>query len=136
MAALASITAVRPTSDTVYILIMYGETISAGQPVYLDAADNKYKLADNNASSATATIRGVSITPGVDLGYGLVATSGSIILVGTTAAVGETYYVGATAGQIVPDGDLATGNYVSRIGTASSTTQIKLALETTGVTHA
>lgn len=136
MAALSSITAVRPTSDTVYILVTYGATISAGQCVYLDAADNKYKLCDNNLSLAAATIKGVAITPGVDAGYGLVATGGSIILVGTTAAVGETYFAGATAGEIIPDADLATGNYISRVGTASSTTQLKLAIEATGITHA
>lgn len=136
MAALSGITAVRPTSDTKSQLVKYGATISAGQPLYLDSADNEHKLCDNNASAATATIKGIAMTPGVDGGYGLMAVSGSIILVGTTAAVGETYYAGATAGEIVPDADVATGNYISRIGTAESATQIKLAIEYTGVTHA
>ncbi len=136
MAALSGITAVRPTSNTVQVSVTFGATISVGQPVYLDTADSKYKLADNNFSSATATVRGVAMTPGVDTGYGLVATSGSIILVGTTMAVGETYYVGATAGEIVPDADLSTGMYVSRIGTATSATEIKLAIEATGAVHA
>jgi len=136
MAALSGITAVRPTSDTVTAKVTYGATIAAGETVYLDAADNKYKLCDNNLSLAAATLRGIAITPGVDAGYGLIATGGSIILVGTTAAVGETYFAGATAGQIVPDADLASGNYISRVGTASSTTQIILAIEATGVVHA
>lgn len=137
MAALSGITAVRPTSNTVVSLVQYGATISAGQSVYLDAADSKYKLADSNASSATAAIKGVAVTPGVDTGYGYVATSGSIILVGTTMAVGSTYYVGGTAGTIVPDGaDLATNDYVSRIGTAASTTQLDLAVKATGILHA
>jgi hypothetical protein len=137
MAALTGITAVRPTANTVVAgPVLYGATIAAGQPVYLDASDSKYKLADSNASSTTATIRGVAMTPGVDAGYGYVATGGSIILVGTTMAVGETYYAGATAGTIVPDADLTTADYISRIGTAATTTQLDLAIRATGIVHA
>jgi hypothetical protein len=118
-------------------MVQYGATISAGQVVYADTADtNKMKLADNNASAATAVVYGIAMTPGVSGGYGVVATGGGIILVGTTAAVGETYYAGATAGEIIPDADLATGNYVSRLGTASSATQINLRIENTGIVHA
>lgn len=137
MAALGSITAVRPTSTTKTALVIYGATIAAGQTVYLDSADNKYKLADaNGASAAIAAIKGVAITPGVDGGYGLIATSGSIVLVGTTAAVGTTYFVGQTAGSIVPHADLTTSDYTSRVGTAETTTQILLAIEATGIVHA
>jgi hypothetical protein len=136
MAALSGITAVRPTSTTVISLVQYGATISAGQSVYLDPSDSKYKLADSNASSATAAVKGVAVTPGVDTGYGYVATSGSIILVGTTMTVGETYHVGATAGTIVPDADLTTGDYVSRIGTGASATQLDLSIKATGIVHA
>jgi len=135
MAALSSITAVRPTSNTQFAKVVYGETIAAGQPVYLDSADSKYKLADANLSAATATVRGIAMTPGVDTGYGIIATSGSIILVGTTAAVGETYYCGATAGAINPDADVTTGWYVTRLGTAATTTQLDLAISATGITH-
>jgi hypothetical protein len=136
MAALSGITAVRPTSSTISANVMYGATISAGQAVYLDAADAKYKLCDNNASAAIAAIKGVAMTPGVDTGYGYVATGGSIVLVGTTMSVGETYYAGATAGEIVPDADLATGNYISRIGTGASATQLDLTIKATGIVHA
>ncbi len=136
MAALSSITAVRPTANTKMTgPVAFGDTISAGQPVYLDSTDSEYKLADANASSTTATTKGIAVTPGVDGGYGYVATGGSIILVGTTMAVGETYYVGATAGAINPDADLTTGWYVSRLGTAASTTQLDLDIKATGITH-
>lgn len=135
MAALSGITAVRPTSDTQVSKVVYGATVSAGNPLYLDTADNEHKLADNNASAATAAAKGIAVTPGVDGGYGYIATGGSIILVGTTMAVGETYYVGPTAGEIIPDADLTTGHNVTRLGTAETTTQLKLAIEATGITH-
>ena len=136
MTALASITAVRPTVNTkVSPPLLYGTTIAAGQPVYLDPADNLLKLADSNGSATTAKVKGIAMTPGVNGGYGIIATEGGIILVGTTAAQGETYYVGATAGTIIPDSDLTTADIVSRIGTASSTTQIELSIGNTGIVH-
>lgn len=136
MAALSSITAVRPTSNTKLAeakAVTLGGTIAAGQPVYKDSADSKYKLGDNNASAATADVKGIAITPGVADGAGYVATEGSIILVGTTMVVGTTYYLGATAGEIVPEADLATGNRVTRLGTASTTTQLDLSIKSTGI---
>lgn len=136
MAALSSITAVRPTSNTKIRVVAYGTTISPGQPLYEDPADGEWKLADNDASTTTANAKGIAMTPGVDGGFGIVATGGSIILVGTTMAVGETYFVGSTAGQIIPDADLATGDYVTRLGTAASTTQLNLAIQYTAIQHA
>jgi len=135
MAALSGITAVRPTSSTIVEKVNYGATISAGQAVYLDPADNEYKLADNNLSAVAARARGIAMTPGVDSGQGMIATNGSIILVGTTMAVGETYYAGATAGEIIPDADLATGNRVTRLGTAASATQLDLDVRATEIVH-
>lgn len=136
MAAIGSITAVRTSSDTVVRSVVYGATIAAGQVVYLDSTDNKHKLCDTDLSLAASMLVGVAITPGVDGGYGLIATSGEITLVGTTMAVGETYYAGPTAGSIFPDADIISGNYVSRLGTASAATTIKLSILATGVLHA
>ena len=136
MAALSGITAVRPTANTQFSKVVYGATISAGQPLYLDSTDSEYKLADANLSADGAAVKGIAMTPGVDGGYGIIATSGSIILVGTTMAVGETYYAGATAGEINPDADVTTGWYVSRIGTAASATQLDISIKATGIVHA
>lgn len=136
MAALTGITAVRPTSDTIQERVLYGATISAGQPVYLDTTDAEHKLADCNASATTAKAAGITITPGVDAGYGYIARGGSIVLVGTTMVVGTTYYVGGTPGEIVPESDLTTGDYVTRLGTASAATVLKLSIEATNIQHA
>jgi hypothetical protein len=54
-------------------------------------------------------------------------------LVGTTLVVGTTYCVGSTAGAIVPISDLTTGDYVTILGTASTTTQLDLAIKASGV---
>jgi hypothetical protein len=137
MPALSGITAVRPTANTVTERqAVYGATVAAGQPLYLDAADQRWKLADSNASVSTADVRGVAITPGVNGSYGYVATGGDIILVGTTMAVGVSYVCGQTAGAIVPSSDLVTGDYVSHIGTAVTATQLRLRLDATGTQFA
>ena len=81
----------------------------------------------------TAAAKGIALTPGVADGYGIVATGGSIVLVGTTMTVGTTYNVGSTAGSIVPNADLTTGDYVTTLGTASSATQLDLAINATGI---
>lgn len=93
MAAITLPTSIRATSTTKIRLVQYGATVALGNPLYLDTADNKYKLADAN-------------------------------------------HVGQTAGSVVPFADLTTGDYVTRIGTASSSTVLLLSIEATGVTHA
>lgn len=133
MAALSGITAVRPTSNTRFELVNYGATIAAGVPVYIDSADSKHKIADANSSKATAAVVGLSMTPGVDAGQGIVAKGGSVILVGTTMTVGVNYYAGPTAGEIIPEADLASGDYVTRLGTAATATKLDLSIVPTGI---
>lgn len=131
MADLTGITAVRPTAFTQVRIVPYGATISAGQPIV--KSGTTYVLADANASAALAAAEGIAITPGVSGGYGLMATGGSIILVGTTMIVGTTYIASDTAGGIIPDADRSTGDYVTRLGTASTATQLDLSIVATGV---
>ncbi len=134
--ALTGITAVRPTDRTDVKNVKYGATIAVGEVLYRDVADTEHKLADANASAATADAKGIAITPGIDGGKGLIATGGSIILVGTTMVVGETYYVGATPGQIIATSELATNDRVTRLGTAATTTQLDLDISATGILRA
>lgn len=137
MAALGSITAVRPTINTTFAAApIYGATISAGQPVYQDQTDSFWKLAACASTAAIAAAKGIAITDGVNGSYGVIATGGSLLLVGTTMAVGTDYLVGSTAGTIVPTADLASTNYNTRLGTAATTTQIDLTIVATGIQKA
>lgn len=126
MADLTSITAVRPTANTQMRPVVYGATIAAGQPIYLDTTDNEYKLADADLTITTAECRGIAMTPGIDGGMGYMAFGGSIILVGTTMAVGTEYFASDTAGGIRPVGDIDSGDWPCRLGNASTTTQLDL----------
>lgn len=135
MPALTGITAVRSTSNTVTQNVPYGATLGVAVPVYLDSTDSKHKSTDANLSAVAAAAKGITMTPGVDGGYGLIAIKGSIILVGTTMAVGTTYYCGPTAGEIIPEDELGTGDNITRLGTAATTTQLDLDIKVTGITH-
>jgi hypothetical protein len=131
MANLSGITAVRPTETTQTRIVKYGATVAVGQPLALSAG--KYILADANLSAAGAAAVGIALTPGVNDGFGVMAFSGPVILVGTTMVVGETYLVSPTAGAIMPNADRLTGDFITRLGTASTTTQLDLSIQATGI---
>ena len=131
MANLSGITAVRPTETTQLRIVKYGATIAAGQPIVVSSG--KYVIADANASVTLAAAEGIAMTPGVDNGFGVMAFGGPVVLVGTTMVVGETYLVSPTAGGIMPNADRFTGDFVTRLGTASSATQLNLSIQATGV---
>lgn len=134
MPALTGITAVRPTLNTIYTMKRCGAALGLAVPVYEDAAANSdIKAADANLSADAAAARAITITSGANAGYALVATGGSIILVGATMDVSMTYCVGRTAGEIVPITDLLAGDRVTYLGTASSATQLDLAIQATGI---
>ena len=131
MAAL-TITAVRTTPSTVLQRVTSGATLAVGVPVYQDASTLKHLAADCDASAATRAVKGVTVTPSVDTGAVELATRGNLIFVGATMTVGAKYYLGPTAGEIVPFADLLTGDNVVEIGTAISATEIKITLDNTG----
>jgi hypothetical protein len=107
-------------------------TITAGQVVYR-ATDGRWNLADDD--SATALVRtpiGVALN-GASANQPLdVQTSGDVTI-GATLTAGLAYYLGATAGAIVPVGDVTTPQYPAVVGIARSTTVMRLILTDSGV---
>jgi hypothetical protein len=114
-----------------------GATITAGQPLYLDASVGTYKLADADASAATAQVRGIALH-GALTGQPIKMQTGGDITLGATAApaVGVIYALGATAGSIVPSADLANPVRVSILGVGKSTGVVALKLNNTGIVKA
>ena len=131
MADVSGITAVRPTERTQYRTVLYGATIAAGNCVTMVSTEGV--LSDADASLALAAVEGIAVTPGVNTGYGLIANRGSIILVGATLVVGTVYIASDTPGGIKPITDAGSGDWITIIGTASTTTQLDLAITRTGV---
>lgn len=106
-----------------------GATITAGQVVYEDTADSsKFKLADCDASAATAKVAGIALH-GASAGQPLeidvedddFAPGGTLSL----SAGGDTgiYVLSGTAGGIAPMDDLASGDYPVILMVAKSTSK-------------
>lgn len=111
-----------------------GETITAGQALYSDSTDsNHLKLADCDNTSATATFVGIALNGAADGQPIAYLAPGATINPGATVTVGEIYVVSGTAGGIAPEGDLATGDYVSVIGVGLTSSQIYIIGYNSGV---
>lgn len=114
-----------------------GETITAGQAVYLDTGDSQWKLADSD--SATAAVRGEgSAGLGIALngasdGQPITVLTEGPITIGATLTAGVAYYLSDAPGGICPVGDLATGDYPAVIGIATSTTVLNVDPNASGV---
>ena len=109
-----------------------GEAVTQGQPVYLDSADGKYKLSDNDATGKKV-VRGIALNSAAD-GQPLTIQRGGDITIGATLTAGARYYLSDTAGGIIPEADLGTGMDVVLLGLAKSTSVLALDIQTPGVT--
>ena len=114
-------------------VVQVGVAVTEGAAVYLDTTTSKFMLADAT-TSAKAAVVGIIISPAALDGYALMQTSRKYIA-GTTLVAGDPVYLSATAGggNLCPHADLIATNYVTLIGHAVSTTEIKLDLIATAV---
>lgn len=109
-----------------------GATITAGQTVYQDAADsNHFKLADADATAATATVVGIALNGASDGQPVRVQTTGNINP-GGTVVVGKVYVQSGDAGGIAPIDDLATGDRTTVLGIGTTVSNIKLSINNSG----
>ena len=110
-----------------------GATITAGQLLYLDTTDsNKAKLADADASQATALIAGIALH-GASSGQPIEYQTGGQINPGGTVVTGTRYFASGNAGGLAPHGDLAQNDWVSQIGVGVSTSIIDMNIDISAV---
>lgn len=109
-----------------------GATITAGQVVYEDASDGfSFKLADADASAATAAALGIALQGASDGQPLEIVTEDDDFTPGGTlslSAAADTgiYVLSGTAGGIAPMDDLAAGDYPVILGVAKSTSKMVL----------
>lgn len=112
-----------------------GETVLAGQLVYLNAS-NRWVLFDSNAGGgAGANItdqRGICLHNATNGQPLAVATKDPNFAIGATVANGVSYYGSPNAGAVTADVP-ASGNYAVFLGLARSTTRINLNPTASGV---
>jgi len=118
-----------------------GETITAGQAVYLDATTEKWLLADaDNEIESTEDI-GIALSDG-RLNQPLPVQTNGILNLGATLAKGVIYVIsagpgtGSAVGGIAPYDDLVSGDYVYVLGQATSTSSFTLRIWNTTTTLA
>ena len=128
---------VAPRAGSAILLVTAGEAITQGMPVYRSQSDSKYYKADADGL-ASADVAGIAATPASADGEKFIIAknkSGTTadIIVGATLTQGETYVVSTNVGRIAPIGDLASGDFISYLGVASSATILKMNLNATGI---
>lgn len=110
-----------------------GETITAGQVVYLDTSTMLYMKADADAASASARQpRGIALNS-ASLNQPLAIQKSGDITIGGTLTAGVTYYLSGTAGGIAPVADVGTGEYYCTVGIAKSTSVLSIGFNYSGV---
>lgn len=129
--------AVKPGSFSARVaVVQFGEAVTQGQPVYQNATTQRYLKADANDTAAKAEAKGICLTKvAADGDYGVIITAGAIDF-GAALAVGQDYVVSTNAGGVAPSTDLGTGDYVTRLGTASAADTLNLDIQATGIQHA
>lgn len=113
-----------------------GEAFVAGSVVRKTAAGVWVKAQSNNlANSGTRVQLGIALASAAGAGQKFdVLIEGDLTCAGLVA--GAVYFLAAdTAGLIAPHADLATTNIVAYIGTAVSTTVLRVHPVNTGVAH-
>jgi hypothetical protein len=129
-----SITAanVVPGSDAVRESGTAGATITAGQLVYLDTSDMKFKLADSNGAAALRVPNGIALN-GASNGQPLSVQKGGDITIGGTMTAGIPYFLSDTPGGLCPLPDIGTGEYSCIVGIAKSTSVLAVNIQPSGV---
>lgn len=109
-----------------------GATVTAGQLVYLDTSDMKYKLADSNGAAALRVPSGIALH-GAANNQPLVIQKAGDITIGGTMTAGVAYYLSDTPGGICPVADLGSGEYPCIVGIAKSTSVLTVSIQPSGV---
>jgi hypothetical protein len=110
-----------------------GVAVTAGQVVYVDPTDGKYRLADNNSATVAARAPfGIALN-GAAAGQPLCVQTSGPVTIGATLTPGVAYYLSGTAGAICPVADLVTGMYPTALGIAKSASVLDINIEQSGV---
>lgn len=106
-----------------------GETITAGQAVYLDTSARKYMKADSNSATAAARqARGIALHA-ASLNQPLAVQTSGDITIGATLTAGTAYYLSDTPGGICPLADVGSGEYVCLLGLAKSASVLAIDIQ-------
>jgi hypothetical protein len=111
-----------------------GAAITQGQPVYLDATAITIFPADADVLASAAVV-GIALNA-ASTGQPVTYQTSGPITIGATVVVGTAYYASTTTGGVCRESDLASGDFATFLGFATSTTVITLDIKAAGVAKA
>ena len=109
-----------------------GATITAGQPLYKDSTDGDRLKPAIITSAATAACVGIATCNCADEQRCTYQTQGNLTF-NAVLTKGSSYYVSNNAGGISPFADLGSGDFVTYLGTATSTTVLAIQAHKSGI---
>lgn len=109
-----------------------GGTITAGMPVYKDSSNEIQPAA--NTSAVLANVVGIALNGASD-GQPVTYQDSGVINLGATLVVGMPYFLSA-AGKISPATDVATGDFVTYLGTALTAANFEISIHASGTAAA
>jgi len=109
-----------------------GATLTIGLAVYLDAATNTWKIAHCETSDTTAAASGIALSE-ASSGQPVIVQTGGNLTTSAHLSLASPVYILSAAGAICPAADLANNDYITIIGVATSTTNLKLSFNASGV---
>ncbi len=122
-------TAIKAGANAILAHGKAGEAVVRGNAVYLDGSDNEYKLADATDAAKDAAV-GFVMNDAADGQEVTVQTGGNLTCDGLSLSVGVNLlpvYVLSVTGNIAPLDDLAASDYITVMGAATSTTNLRMA---------
>jgi hypothetical protein len=105
-----------------------GEAFTAGMAVY-QADNGTWLKAQGDGTEAEAGDNNVGValfTADAAGARGSIASTGAVVAYGAVLTKGLVYIVGDTAGSIYPSADAGSGDQMTILGLAISTSQLKL----------
>lgn len=120
-----------PATGYGFVDIVAGEALTRGQPCYELSTDGKAYVADANAV-AKITVRGIALSDAAANQPTRLLTSGNLGF-GAILTVGTAYYLSATVGLICLFTDLVATDYVSFLGIATTTGNLRVQILNSGV---
>jgi hypothetical protein len=113
-----------------------GAAITAGQIVYLDATDSKYKLFDADMAGVGNIRKVFMALNGAANNQPLTVLASGEVTINAVMTAGTTYYGSPNAGGVAPVADLLAGDNVIVLGVAKTTTVLTFDPIIAGVTLA
>lgn len=107
-----------------------GVAIDAGDVMRLDS-QSQWQLADNTGTT-NADMYAIAVNSG-GVGQEIKGLVYGVVSLGAVLTVGEVYVIGTTGGSMRPHSELTTGDFVTIVGVAQTTSNLLIARIPSGV---